>query len=175
TRAFTLPDNVVWDQATLTGDAYPTYAWSAVAVDVAVDQDTSEVTVERCVHVVDVGRAVNPVAVAGQVAGGTVQGLGWALLEHVVEDAGRVVNDSLSTYAVPTSLDAPEVEAVIVEVPYADGPAGGAKGVGELPLAATAAAVANAVEDAIGVPVDELPLLPEVIHRARGERPGERR
>ncbi|HEX6918956.1 MAG TPA: xanthine dehydrogenase family protein molybdopterin-binding subunit [Actinomycetes bacterium] len=175
TRAFTLPDNVVWDQATLTGDAYPTYAWSAVAVDVAVDQDTSEVTVERCVHVVDVGRAVHPVAVAGQVAGGTVQGLGWALLEHVVEDAGRVVNDSLSTYAVPTSLDAPEVEAVIVEVPYADGPAGGAKGVGELPLDATAAAVANAVEDAIGVPVDELPLLPEVIHRSRGERPGERR
>lgn len=167
TEAFTLPGNVVWDQATLTGDAYPTYSWSAVAVDVAVDEDTSEVTVERCVHVVDVGRAVHPAGVTGQVAGGTVQALGWALLEHVVEDSGRVVNTSLSTYAVPTALDAPEVEVVVVEVPYADGPAGGAKGLGELPLDATAAAVANAVEDALDISVDQLPMLPEVVHLAR--------
>lgn len=174
TEAFALPGNVAWDQDTLTGDAYPTYAWSAVAVDVAVDTDTSEVTVERCVHVVDVGRAVHPVGVVGQVAGGTVQGMGWALLEHVVEDEGRIVNDRLSTYAVPTTLDAPDVEVIVVEVPYADGPAGGAKGLGELPLDATAAAVANAVEDALGVPIDEVPLLPEAIHRARG-RTGWRR
>lgn len=170
TENYVLPPNVVWDQQTLRGDAYPTYSWSATAVDVAVDDDTSEVSVERCIHVVDAGHAINPRAVEGQVHGGTLQALGWALWEHVDRFGGAIPSPSLSTTIIPTAMDAPEIEAVVVEVPYAGGPFG-AKGIGELPMDAPAAAVANAVEDALGVPADELPLLPEAIHHLRRGRP----
>jgi CO/xanthine dehydrogenase Mo-binding subunit len=169
TEEYVLPRDVVWDQAMLRGDAYPTYSWSAAAVDVAVDDDTSEVTVERCVQVVDAGHAINPQAVEGQVHGGTLQALGWALWEHVDRPGGAIPSPSLSTTIIPTAMDAPEIEAVIVEVPYAGGPFG-AKGIGELPMDAPAPAAANAVADALGVPIDELPLLPEVVHRLRGVR-----
>ncbi len=167
TEEFALPTNVVWDQDTLTGDAYPTYSWSAAAVDLAIDDDTSEVTVERCVQVVDAGCAINPQSVEGQIHGGTLQALGWALWEHVDRPDGALPPPSLSTTIIPTTMDAPEIEAVIVEVPYAGGPSG-AKGIGELPMDAPGAAAANAVEDALGVPADELPLLPEALHRLRG-------
>lgn len=167
TEEFTLPADVVWDQQTLTGSAYPTYAWSAMAVDVAIDDDTSEVTVERCVQVVDAGRAIHPQAVAGQVHGGTLQALGWALWEHVDRPGGALPSPSLSTTIIPTTMDSPDIEAVIVEVPYAGGP-WGAKGIGELPMDGPAAAAANAIEDALGVPADEVPLRPEVVHRLRG-------
>ncbi|HEX2848918.1 MAG TPA: xanthine dehydrogenase family protein molybdopterin-binding subunit [Acidimicrobiales bacterium] len=170
TEGYTPPADAVWDQATLTGDAYPTYAWSATAVDVAIDDDTSEVRVERCVQVIDAGRAINPQAVAGQVHGGTLQALGWALWERVPRSRGAVVSPSLSTMVVATAADAPEIESVVVEVPYRGGPSG-AKGIGELPMDGPAAAAANAVEDALGVVTDELPLLPEVVHRLRGGRP----
>ena len=169
TEEYVLPPNVVWDQQTLSGDAYPTYSWSATAVDVAVDDDTSEVTVERCIQVLDAGRAINPQAVEGQIHGGTLQALGWALWEHVDRPGGAIPSPSLSTTIIPTAMDAPDIEAVIVEVPYAGGPFG-AKGIGELPMDAPGAAAANAVEDAVGVPADELPLLPEAIHRLRGGR-----
>lgn len=170
TEEYVLPPNVVWDQQTLRGDAYPTYSWAAAAVDVAVDNDTSEVTVERCIQVVDAGRAINPQAVEGQIHGGTLQALGWALWEHVDRPGGVIPSPSLSTTIIPTTMDAPEIEAVIVEVPYAGGPFG-AKGIGELPMDAPGAAAANAVEDALDVTTDELPLLPEAIHPLRGVRP----
>ena len=167
TEEFVLPPTVVWDQDRLRGDAYPTYSWSAAAVEVAVDADTSEVTVERCIQVVDVGNAINPQAVVGQIHGGTLQALGWALWERVDRPGGAIPSASLSTVIIPTAMDAPEMEAVIVEVPYVGGPFG-AKGVGELPLDTPGAAAANAVEDAIGTACDELPLVPEVLHRLRG-------
>jgi CO/xanthine dehydrogenase Mo-binding subunit len=170
TEEYTVPAEVAWDQERLTGAAYPTFAWSAVAVDVAVDDDTSEVTVERCVQVVDAGRAIHPQAVIGQVHGGTLQALGWALWEHVDRPGGAIPSPSLSTTVIPTTMDAPDTEAVIVEVPYTGGP-WGAKGIGELPMDGPAAATANALEDALGVPADELPLLPEVLHRLRGGLP----
>jgi CO/xanthine dehydrogenase Mo-binding subunit len=165
TSEYVLPANVSWDQETLVGDAYPTYSWSATAVDVAVDPVTSEVTVERCLQVVDAGRAVNPLAVEGQIHGGTLQALGWALCEHVARPGGAIASPSLSTVVIPTAVDAPELEAVIVEVPYTGGPFG-AKGIGELPMDGPAAAVANAVEEAVGMATDELPVLPETIHRS---------
>jgi CO/xanthine dehydrogenase Mo-binding subunit len=170
TEEYVLPPNVVWDQDTLRGDAYPTYSWAATAVDVAVDDDTSEVTVERCVHVIDAGHAINPQAVEGQIHGGTLQALGWALWENVERPGGAIPSPSLSTTIIPTAMDAPEIEAVVVEVPYAGGPFG-AKGIGELPMDAPGAAAANAVADALDVPADALPLLPEAIHRLRGARP----
>jgi CO/xanthine dehydrogenase Mo-binding subunit len=128
------------------------------------------VTVERCVHVADAGAAIHPQGVAGQVHGGTLQALGWALWEHVPRAGGAVEAPSLSTTIIPTSMDAPEIETVIVEVPYAGGPFG-AKGIGELPMDGPAAAAANAVEAALGIAADEVPLLPEVLHRLRGSAP----
>jgi len=164
TATYHLPPEMHWDDVTKTGDAYPAYGWSACAVDVAVDDDTAEVTVERCIQVVDCGRAINPLIVRGQVDGGTVQGLGWALWERCVREGGHVRSADLSTYTIPTALDVPEVETVLVEVPFAHGPFG-AKGIGELPMNASAVAVANAVADALGVAADELPLLPDVVQR----------
>jgi CO/xanthine dehydrogenase Mo-binding subunit len=156
------PPGIVWDDATYTGSAYPTYGWAACLVDVAVDTDTYEVRIERCVHAVDVGKAINPVIVEGQIEGGTLQALGWALLESVVYGDGRVRNASMTDCIVPTFADAPELETIIVEIPYAHGPHG-AKGVGEIPMDGPAAAVADAVGRALGVDFDSVPVLPERI------------
>ncbi len=158
------PPGVKWDDATYRGDAYPCYGWAACYVEVAVDDDTHEVTVERCIHAVDVGHAIHPVLVKGQIEGGTLQALGWALWESVVYRNGRVANPTMTDCIIPTSIEAPEMETLVVEVPYPHGPHG-AKGVGEIPMDGPAAAVANAVADALGQPFDEVPLLPEVICR----------
>ncbi len=166
TMQYQPPPGIVWDDATYTGQAYPCYGWAACLVDLEVDLDTSEVTLLRCVHAVDVGKAINPVIVRGQIEGGTVQALGWALLEHIVYKDGRVANASMTNCIVPTFVDIPELETIIVECPYPFGPSG-AKGVGEIPMDGPAAAVASALEDALGVPFDRLPMLPEDIALAR--------
>jgi CO/xanthine dehydrogenase Mo-binding subunit len=160
------PPGIQWDDATYTGAAYPVYGWAACLVDVAIDLDTYEVHVDRCVHAIDVGKAINPVIVKGQIEGGTLQALGWALLEHVVYKDGKVVNANMTNCIVPTFADAPELETILVEVPYPFGPSG-AKGVGEIPMDGPAAAVANAVEDALGCAFDAIPILPEVIAASR--------
>jgi len=158
------PPGIFWDDETYTGAAYPAYGWAACMIDVAVDMDTYEVTVERCVHAVDVGKAIHPVIVKGQIEGGTLQALGWALMEEVAYENGRVANPSMSTCIVPTFADAPEMETIIVEEPYPFGPYG-AKGLGELPMDGPGAAVAAAIENALDAPFDELPVLPELIER----------
>ena len=158
------PPGIAWDDATYTGSAYPCYGWGACLVDVAVDLDTYEVTVERCVTAIDVGKAINPNIVAGQIQGGTLQGLGWALVENVVFREGRVANDSMTDCIIPTAADAPDIETIIIEEPYEYGPFG-AKGLGEIPLDGPGAAAAAAVGAALGVCFDELPLLPETIER----------
>jgi CO/xanthine dehydrogenase Mo-binding subunit len=163
------PPGIEWDDATYTGSAYPVFGWACCLVDVAVDLDSYEVTVERCVHAVDVGKAIHPIIVKGQIEGGTLQALGWALWENVVYENGRVANRRMTDCIVPTFADAPEMETILVEEPYPFGPHG-AKGVGEIPMDGPAAAVANAIEDALGVPFDELPVLPEVIERALRRR-----
>src|SRR5690606_26528555 len=159
------PPGIEWDDERYTGSAYPVYGWAACLVDVAVDLDTYEVTVERCVQAVDVGRAIHPVIVKGQIEGGTLQALGWALWESVVYQRGRGVSADMTNCIVPTFADAPELETVLVEEPYSFGPHG-AKGVGEIPMDGPAAAVAAALEDALGVPFDSLPILPEEVARA---------
>jgi CO/xanthine dehydrogenase Mo-binding subunit len=162
------PPGIVWDDATYTGSAYPCYGWGACLVDLAVDLDTCEVTIERCVQAIDVGKAINPVIVKGQIEGGTLQALGWALLENVVYKDGKVANANMTNCIVPTFADAPDLETIVVEVPYPHGPHG-AKGVGEIPMDGPAAAVANALRDALGVDFDELPILPETIAARRRE------
>jgi CO/xanthine dehydrogenase Mo-binding subunit len=160
------PPGIQWDDATYTGSAYPVYGWAACLVDVEVDVDTCEVTILRCVQAVDVGKAINPTIVRGQIEGGTLQALGWAVLENIVYKDGKVANASMTNCIVPTFADTPDLETILVEVPYPFGPSG-AKGVGEIPMDGPAAAVANAVEDALGCPFDALPILPEVVARSR--------
>jgi CO/xanthine dehydrogenase Mo-binding subunit len=160
------PPGIHFDDATYTGAAYPVFGWAACVVDVAVDLDTGEIAVERCVHAVDVGKAINPVVVRGQIEGGTVQALGWGLIEQVVYRDGKVANASMTNCIVPTFADAPELETILVEVPYPYGPHG-AKGVGEIPMDGPAAAVANAVRDALGCRFDSIPIAPEDVLAAR--------
>ena len=111
-------------------------------------------------------RPRNPAIVRGQIDGGTLQALGWAVLENVVYKDGKVANANMTNCIVPTFADAPELETILVEVPYPFGPSG-AKGVGEIPMDGPAAAVANAVEDALGCAFDALPISPEAIAASR--------
>jgi CO/xanthine dehydrogenase Mo-binding subunit len=164
TVAYAPPPGVRFDDASYTGDAYPVYGWAACLVELAVDPDTFEVAVERCVHAVDVGKAIHPVLVRGQIEGGTLQALGWALWEDVLYSGGRVANPRMTDCIIPTAKEAPELETLLVEEPYPFGPHG-AKGVGEIPMDGPAAAVAGALEDALGVAVDELPARPELLER----------
>ncbi len=154
------PPGIQWDDVTYTGSAYPVFGWACCLVDVTVDLDTYEITIDRCVQAIDVGKAINPSIVKGQIEGGTLQALGWAVIENVIYKEGKVWNSNMTNCIVPTFADAPELETIIVEVPYPFGPSG-AKGVGEIPMDGPAAAVANAVQDALGVPFDTLPLSPE--------------
>ena len=150
-----------WDDATYQGDAYPTYGWSACLVDLDVDLDTGEVLYRRFVSATDVGKAIHPVIVEGQIEGGSLQGLGYATREEVVLDAhGCMRNDRLTNYIIPTALDSPEMVTEIVEIPYKGGPFG-AKGIGEIPMDGPAPAVAQAIECAVGVVLDQLPMTPE--------------
>jgi CO/xanthine dehydrogenase Mo-binding subunit len=133
---------------------------------VTVDAETGRTTVTAYLAVQDVGRALNPAAVDGQIRGGVAQGLGWALYEAAPYDAsGQPQAASFADYAVPTATRVPNIETHYVEIPAADGPFG-AKGVGEPPVIPGAAAVANAVRDAIGVRLTRLPLTTESVSAA---------
>ncbi len=158
------PPGIEWDEQSYRGDAYACFAWSATAVEVSVDLDTGEVEVERVVQACDVGKAIHPVLCAGQVEGGVVQALGYALLEELVLTDGRVQNTRMQNYIIPTSLDAPPIETILIENPYPYGPHG-AKGVGELPMDGPAPAVAAAILNATGVLVPELPITPDRLLR----------
>ena len=154
-----------------TGRATPNfaYAYSAQAVEVEVDTETGQVRVLRVVAADDVGQAINPMLVEGQIEGAVVQAQGYALLEDLKVKDGRILANQLSTYLIPTILDIPEkVESVIVEAPDPNGP-WGARGVGELPFLPTAPAIAAAVHDATGVWFDEFPLTPERVLRGLGK------
>ena len=150
-----------------TGYGVPNFAYGYVAqvAFVAVDTETGQVRVERFISADDVGKAINPQQVIGQIEGGAVQALGYALQEHWQSREGRVLTDRLSTYLIPTVLDVPDkLEAIIVEVPDPNGPFG-ARGMGEMPYLPAAAAVAAAVYDATGVRFDDFPLTPERVWR----------
>jgi xanthine dehydrogenase molybdenum-binding subunit len=138
--------------------------------DVEVDPDTGQVTILRYTAFQDVGKALNPTAVEGQIEGSVVQGLGWALTEHIAyAPDGRVLNASMLDYRMPTALDVPPIECVIIEVPVPGVPYG-LRGVGEVPIVPVAAAVGNAIRRAVGVRMTEMPMTPERVLRAiKGE------
>ena len=161
TKQYEPPPGIAWDDATYRGDAYATYGWGCDVVEVELDPVTYEIRPTRVTAVVEIGRAVNPLMVAGQVEGGTAQGLGYALLEEVVMREGRMANAQLTNYMVPTTLDTPPIDVTILESPYRHGPFG-AKGVGEMPMSGPGPAVANAVRH-LGLDVRSLPITPEKV------------
>ena len=144
-------------------------AFATHIVDVEVDPETGKVAILRYTAVQDVGKAIHPSYVEGQIHGGAVQGIGWALNEeYIYDDEGRMTNSSFLDYRMPTSYDVPMIEAVIVEVPNPGHPYG-VRGVGEVPIVPPAAAIANAIYDAIGIRMKELPMSPDRILAAMGK------
>lgn len=159
------PDTTSLDPQTGQGAPYGTYAFATQVAEVEVDTDTGKVDVLRLVAAHDVGKAINPQLVEGQIEGGSAMGLGYALLEEITTAGGNIKNNNFTDYLLPTSLDVPEVVSIIVEDGEPTGPFG-AKGVGEPSLIPTAAAIANAVYDAIGVRIFSLPITPEKVLEA---------
>jgi CO/xanthine dehydrogenase Mo-binding subunit len=154
-----------YDSKRVEGHVYPAFhspSFHAHAVDLSVDPGTGEVTIHRYVVAQDVGFAMNPTYIEGQIEGGVAQGLGQALSEEIVYEGGRVLNANLTDYKMPTTLDMPRVETILVQHPSLAGPYG-AKGVGEPPNIEPPAAVANAVAAATGLRVTVLPITAERI------------
>jgi CO/xanthine dehydrogenase Mo-binding subunit len=154
-----------YDSKRVEGHVYPAFhspSFHAHAVDLSVDPGTGDVTIHRYVVAQDVGFAINPTYIEGQIEGGVAQGLGQALSEEIVYEGGRVLNANLTDYKMPTTLDMPRVETILVEHPSLAGPYG-AKGVGEPPNIEPPAAVANAVAAATGLRVTVLPITAERI------------
>ena len=159
------PSGLRWDDEKFEGDAYGTYAWAAYVAEVSVDTTTFETRVDDFVAVQEVGRVIHPVLAAGQIEGGVAQGIGWALYEDVIWQDGRMANAQMSNYIVPTAMDLPPIRVHFEEQPYPHGP-GGAKGIGELPMDGPAPAIANAVAQALGVPIVSIPITPERLMEA---------
>jgi CO/xanthine dehydrogenase Mo-binding subunit len=153
---------VDWDDELFHGDAYPAYAWAVYVAEVAVDLNTYSASVTRFDALQEVGKIMHPVLAKGQIEGGVAQGIGYALYEKCVWKDGRMMNNQMTNYIMPTSADLPEIHVHFEEVPSVHGP-GGAKGIGELPMDGPAPAILNAIENATGVSFDSIPLLPEDI------------
>jgi CO/xanthine dehydrogenase Mo-binding subunit len=160
-RMYEPPDWIVWDDQTYKGDAYATYGWGCDVVELELDRDTYEVRPIKLTAVQEFGRPIHPALARGQIEGGTAQGLGYALLEKVVMRNGAMANGQLTNYVIPTTLDMPELDVVMMENPYPGGPFG-AKGLGELPMDGPAPAVVNALRT-FGLDVREIPATPELL------------
>ncbi len=159
------PPGGAWDDKAYKGIAYGTYAWATYCAAVEVDLTTFETRILDFVAGQEIGRVLNPLLAEGQIQGGVVQAMGWALLEDTIYVDGHVKNPNMTNYVVPTFADVPDVKVLFQESPYAYGP-WGAKGIGELPMDGPAPAICNAISHAIGVQVDTIPATPERVMRA---------
>jgi len=157
---YTPPPNVKFDDKNYIGDAYATFAWGACVAHVEVDLRTASVRVLDFTAMQDIGKVINPVLAKGQVQGGVVQAIGWALTEEFKFKDGGMLNNTLTNYIIPTSDDVPPIRVLFHENPYPFG-GGGAKGVGELPMDGPAPAILNAVAQATGADARSIPLTPE--------------
>jgi CO/xanthine dehydrogenase Mo-binding subunit len=162
------PPGVFWDDGNYRGEAYAAYAWAVYVAEVAVDLVTCGVDVKDFVALQEVGRVLHPVLAKGQIAGGVAQGIGFALYEKVVWQNGRMQNGQMTNYIMPTSADLPPIRVFFEELGNVHG-AYGAKGIGELPIDGPAPAVVNAIEDALGIRFNSIPLMPEDIFAAVSE------
>jgi CO/xanthine dehydrogenase Mo-binding subunit len=159
------PGDVYWDDAKYRGEAYAAFAWAVYIAEVSVDLRTYSVTVDDFVALQEIGKVLNPVLAEGQITGGVAQGIGFALYEKVIWQNGRMLNNQMTNYIMPTSVDLPPIRVFFEEHGNVHG-AHGAKGIGELPMDGPAPAIVNAVEDATGVRFDGIPLLPEDLFEA---------
>ncbi len=164
TKTYERPRGMQWDDEAYCGDAYGSYGWACDVVELEVDRDTWQVTPVAFTTVHEIGKAIHPTLAIGQIEGGSAQGLGYALLEEVVMRDGRMANAQLTNYIIPTPLDTPRLDVVILENPYPHGPFG-AKGVGEMPIDGPAPAVVNALRHA-GFDMREIPATPERVMRS---------
>ncbi len=165
-----IPPPAVVDKETGLGEPYEVYGFGTQAAEVLVDPDTGEIEVVGVWASHDVGKAISPMGVHQQIDGGVYMGLGFCLMEEIVQQEGRMHNPDMHGYLIPTVEDIPgRIESTIVEEPYSNGPYG-AKGVGEQVTCPTAAAIANAVCDATGVRFQSLPLTPDRVALAIAEK-----
>jgi xanthine dehydrogenase molybdenum-binding subunit len=151
------------------GNLSVAYAYGAHGVEVEVDEETGQVKIIKYVAAHDVGKAINPMLLEGQIYGGGVMGLGYALSEKMIFQNGKVMNPNFLDYKLLTAKDIPPIEAVIIETDEKSGPFG-AKGIGEPGLVPTAPAIANAIYDAVGVRIKDLPITPEKVLKALKEK-----
>ena len=138
------------------------FSFAAQAAEVEVNTQTGEVRVLQIISANDVGRAINPLGLQGQVEGGIMMGLGHALTENFIVENGQVVTDRLARYRIPSITLTPEITSFIVEHPTLEGPYG-AKGVGEIVCIPTVPAITNAIYNAVGVRIDRLPVDQETL------------
>ena len=158
-------DDSRWDGEKFEGDAYRGYSWIANVIEVEVDTDTYEVSAEKVYAAAEVGRAINPMQLRGQLTGGLLQAIGWSHLEDMrVDEKGRYTASHMNAYLVPTTLDTPEWEIELLEDPCAQG-CFGAKGIGELPMNAAGPAFVSAVDSAAGIFCDSIPCTGEKLFR----------
>jgi len=157
------PAGVFWDDQKYRGEAYAAFAWAVNVAQVSVDLKSYAVTVDDFVALQEVGKVLHPRLAEGQIAGGVAQAIGFALYEKVVWQDGRMLNNQMTNYIMPTSMDLPPIRVFFEELGNLHG-AYGAKGIGELPMDGPAPAIINAIEDALGVSFNSIPLLPEDIH-----------
>jgi CO/xanthine dehydrogenase Mo-binding subunit len=159
------PADVFWDDDKYRGEAYAAFAWAVYVADVTVDLTTYTASIDDFVAVQEVGKVLHPVLARGQIAGGIAQGIGYTLYEKVIWQNGRMQNGQMTNYIMPTSADLPPIRVFFEEMGNIHG-AFGAKGIGELPMDGPAPAILNAVEDAVKVRFNSIPLLPEDIFEA---------
>ncbi|MBW1864463.1 MAG: molybdopterin-dependent oxidoreductase, partial [Deltaproteobacteria bacterium] len=165
---FNAPARELIDFQTGQGQVFADFTFGTHAMEVAVDVDTGKVNVLKIVACYDVGQAINPLSAEGQLEGGALYGLGYGMIEEVILDKGNTLTPSLAEYLIPTSVDAPDVKTIMIESGGGVGPFG-AKGLGEPACVSVAPAFANAVSDATGVRIYDLPVTPEKILKALGK------
>ncbi|MFA7495686.1 MAG: xanthine dehydrogenase family protein molybdopterin-binding subunit [Acidithiobacillus sp.] len=155
------PTDMLWDEQRFVGRAYASYAWAAYIAEVEVNMLTLETRVLNFTAVQEIGKAVHPQIVQGQIEGGVVQGIGYALYENVLWNAhGVMANDRLTNYIIPTTADIGSLRVILMEGGLGAGPQG-AKGVGELPMDGPAPAIVNAIQQALDVDIQQIPVMPE--------------
>jgi CO/xanthine dehydrogenase Mo-binding subunit len=162
---YVVPPTVVIPDKTKYGNISSAYSFGVQVAEVQVNPDTGKVNILRVMSVHDSGRIINPMLAEGQIEGGVSQGIGYSLLEEIVRQDGKVLNNDFTDYRMPTIYDVPKISSQFVEIPDPHGPFG-AKGLGEITLVPTAAAIANAIYDAVGIRLKEVPFTPEKVLKA---------
>jgi len=165
-RAAATRGHPIVGEMTTTAEEPEVTAYCAQVAEVEVDPDTGQVTVHQIVTVHDVGTIINPLDRQGQIDGAVIQGLGYALMEGLYADEGRIATLSLGEVKIPTMQDIPTLITVLVASPCGEGPFQG-KAIGENPISPVAPAIANAVDDAVGVRIQDLPITAEKVLSAR--------